>query len=57
MFREYDIRGRVSEEELNPRSAEWIGRGFGTYLARRNIEHMVVGYDCRFGSVEIETGW
>ncbi len=56
MFREYDIRGLVNDEELNPRSAEWIGRGFGTYLARRNIEHMVVGYDCRFGSVEIKDG-
>ncbi|HEX6789717.1 MAG TPA: phosphomannomutase/phosphoglucomutase [Candidatus Krumholzibacteria bacterium] len=56
MFREYDIRGRVNDEELNPGSAEWIGRGFGTYLARRNIEHMVVGYDCRFGSVEIKDG-
>jgi phosphomannomutase/phosphoglucomutase len=56
MFREYDVRGRVSEEELNARSAEWIGRGFGTFLARRNIEHMVVGYDSRFGSVEIKDG-
>jgi len=28
MFREYDIRGRVNDEELNPISAEWIGRGF-----------------------------
>ncbi|HET6348228.1 MAG TPA: phosphomannomutase/phosphoglucomutase [Candidatus Krumholzibacteria bacterium] len=56
MFREYDIRGRVNDEELNARSAEWIGRGFGTFLARRNIEHMVVGYDSRFGSVEIKDG-
>ncbi|HWN46554.1 MAG TPA: phosphomannomutase/phosphoglucomutase [Steroidobacteraceae bacterium] len=56
MFREYDIRGRVNDEELNPISAEWIGRGFGTFLARRDVEHMVVGYDCRFGSVEIKDG-
>jgi len=56
MFREYDIRGRVNDEELNAMSAEWIGRGFGTFLARRKIEHMVVGYDCRFGSVEIKDG-
>jgi phosphomannomutase/phosphoglucomutase len=56
MFREYDIRGRVNDEELNPKSAEWIGRGFGTFLAHRNVEHMVVGYDCRFGSVEIKDG-
>ncbi|HEU4363944.1 MAG TPA: phosphomannomutase/phosphoglucomutase [Candidatus Krumholzibacteria bacterium] len=56
MFREYDIRGRVNDEELNARSAEWIGRGFGTFLARRGIEDMVVGYDSRFGSVEIKDG-
>lgn len=56
MFREYDIRGRVNDEELNATSAEWIGRGFGTYLARRGIDDMVVGYDCRFGSVEIKDG-
>jgi phosphomannomutase/phosphoglucomutase len=56
MFREYDIRGRVSDEELNARSAEWIGRGFGTYLASRGVEDMVVGYDSRFGSVEIKDG-
>lgn len=56
MFREYDIRGRVSDDELNARTAEWIGRGFGTMLARRSIEDMVVGYDSRFGSVEIKDG-
>lgn len=56
MFREYDIRGRVSDDELNARSAEWIGRGFGTMLARKGIDDMVVGYDSRFGSVEIKDG-
>jgi len=56
MFREYDIRGRVNDEELNAKSAEWIGRGFGTFLARRGIDDMVVGYDSRFGSVEIKDG-
>jgi phosphomannomutase/phosphoglucomutase len=56
MFREYDIRGRVSDEELNQRSVEWIGRGFGTFLSRRGIDDLVVGYDSRFGSVEIKDG-
>jgi len=56
MFREYDIRGRVNDEELNARSAEFIGRGFGTFLDRRGIADMVVGYDSRFGSVEIKDG-
>jgi len=56
MFREYDIRGRVSDEELNAKSAEWIGRGFGAMLARKGIDDMVVGYDSRFGSIEIKDG-
>lgn len=56
MFREYDIRGRVNDQELNARTAEWIGRGYGTFLDRRGITDMVVGYDSRFGSVEIKDG-
>ena len=56
MFREYDIRGRVNDAELNAKSAEWIGRGFGTFLEARGIHDMVVGYDSRFGSVEIKDG-
>ena len=56
MFREYDIRGRVSDEELNARSAELIGRGFGTFLHDRGKNDMVVGYDSRFGCVEITDG-
>ncbi len=56
MFREYDIRGMVNDDELNTRSAEFIGRGFGTFLAKRGIDELVVGYDSRFGSVEIKDG-
>jgi len=56
MFREYDIRGMVNDEELNANSAEIIGKAFGTFLDQRDITDMVVGYDCRFGSVEIKDG-
>lgn len=56
MFREYDIRGRVNDDELNANSAEFIGKGFGTFLDRRGIQDLVVGYDSRFGSVEIKDG-
>ncbi len=56
MFREYDIRGRVNDDELNAGSAETIGRAFGTFLHRRGIEDAVVGYDSRFGSVDIKDG-
>jgi phosphomannomutase/phosphoglucomutase len=56
MFREYDIRGRVDDEELNTTSAEIIGKAFGTFLHQRGIVDMTVGYDSRFGSVEITDG-
>ncbi len=44
MFREYDLRGRESDDELNVTSMYYIGRGFGTYLAKRNIKDAVVGH-------------
>lgn len=47
MFREYDLRGRESEEELNDTSMYYIGRGFGTFLAKRGISDCVVGHDAR----------
>jgi phosphomannomutase / phosphoglucomutase len=47
MFREYDLRGRESPDELNDTSMYFIGKGFGTYLAERNITRAVVGHDAR----------
>ena len=48
MFREYDIRGRVSDDELNEVSVEFIARAYGTLMRRqKNIETAVVGYDSR----------
>lgn len=47
MFREYDIRGRVSHKELNEDSCKAIGRGFGTFLRRYNVRECVVGFDAR----------
>lgn len=47
MFREYDLRGRESPDELNDESMYYIGKGFGTYLAKRNIMQAVVGHDAR----------
>ncbi len=32
MFREYDIRGRMKDTELNPEAAGLIGRAYGTFL-------------------------
>ena len=47
MFREYDVRGRVNNRELNEKTMELIGRGFGTYLGRKGIMDIVVGHDFR----------
>ncbi|HHV59451.1 MAG TPA: phosphomannomutase/phosphoglucomutase [Clostridiaceae bacterium] len=47
MFREYDIRGRVNDEELNEESVSLIVKGFASFLAKRGINRVVVGYDNR----------
>lgn len=47
MFREYDLRGREADDELNDTSLYYIGRGFGTFLKKRNITTCVVGHDAR----------
>lgn len=52
MFREYDIRGRVSENELNTFNVALITKAFITYLIKRNINRVIVGYDNRSNSEE-----
>jgi len=47
MFREYDIRGRIADDELNLDSCAKIIRGFGVFLSRKGITRVVVGYDNR----------
>jgi phosphomannomutase/phosphoglucomutase len=48
MFREYDIRGRVSDDELNEESVELIAKAYGTLMRRKHkINSAVVGYDSR----------
>lgn len=48
MFREYDIRGRVNDEELNAQSVETIAKAYGTLMKRQKGYTMaVVGYDSR----------
>jgi len=50
MFREYDIRGRVNGNELNPTTAGWIGQAYGTFLEKRGVDTVIVGHDSRHGS-------
>ena len=47
MFREYDIRGRESFDELNEAAVYHIARGFGTMLRKKNVTEAVVGHDAR----------
>ena len=47
MFREYDIRGRVCDEELCPDNVYKIVKAYSKYLLKRNITRAVVGYDNR----------
>jgi phosphomannomutase/phosphoglucomutase len=47
MFREYDLRGKESPDELNDDSVYHIGRGFGTWLKRHGVNEAVVGHDAR----------
>lgn len=47
MFREYDLRGREADDELNDASMYYIARGFGTFLQKGNIKDAVVGHDAR----------
>ena len=52
MFREYDIRGRESDEELNPASVNLIAKSYGTLLHKRGITAAVLGHDNRETSEE-----
>ena len=47
MFREYDIRGKETDDELNEESLYHIARGFGAMLAHAGINQVVVGHDAR----------
>lgn len=47
MFREYDIRGRESEDELNEQSIYAIVRGFAKTLRDANVTECIAGHDAR----------
>ncbi len=53
MFREYDIRGRETADELSANAVHAIGRAYGEFLRRRGIETLVVGRDSRATSEEL----
>jgi len=51
VFREYDIRGLVGTD-LTVDAVEQIGKGYGTYAARRGVRTIALGRDVRLSSPE-----
>lgn len=52
IFREYDIRGRETEDELNVDSVRLISKSYATFLHKRGIKKTVLGHDNRKTSEE-----
>jgi phosphomannomutase/phosphoglucomutase len=51
IFREYDVRGIVGRD-LTPEVVETLGKGYGTYVARKGVETVSLGHDARLSSPE-----
>ncbi len=52
IFREYDIRGVVGKD-LTDEVVELLGKGIGTYLARRGVKRITVGGDVRLSTEDL----
>ena len=52
LFREYDIRG-IADTDLADDSVETLGRGLGTYFARRGAARVTLGRDVRLSSTRL----
>jgi phosphomannomutase/phosphoglucomutase len=51
IFREYDVRGIVGRD-LTVEVVETLGKGYGTYVARKGVETVSLGHDARLSSPE-----
>jgi len=49
IFRQYDVRGIV-DRDLTDDTVYLLGRGFGTYLRRRNLKSVAIGGDARMST-------
>jgi phosphomannomutase/phosphoglucomutase len=49
IFRQYDVRGIVGRD-LTPQVVELLGQGYGTYVARKGVATVSLGYDARSSS-------
>lgn len=52
MFREYDIRGLVNSKQLNNESVTLITKGVASFLQKKGIKKVCVGFDSRKSSPE-----
>lgn len=52
ILREYDIRGRL-DVDITAIDAYYVGRAFGTYIARMKGSRICVGYDGRHSSPDL----
>ena len=52
IFREYDIRGRVTDE-IDREVAYQLGQALGTYYLEQGIDPISLGRDCRLSSPEL----
>lgn len=53
IFRKYDIRGQLNEQEISPENCRIIGRAFGKYCNSAGIKKIIVGSDNRPSSAKI----
>ncbi|MCD4796046.1 MAG: phosphomannomutase/phosphoglucomutase [Candidatus Cloacimonetes bacterium] len=49
IFRQYDIRG-VVDKDLTDETLYLIGKGYGTYLRRKNLKNACIGGDARLST-------
>ena len=54
IFREYDIRGIVPDD-LNEETVRLLGSGLGAYYARKGVQRICVGHDCRLSSPDFSS--
>ena len=53
ILREYDIRG-IFKKDLNLIDAFYLGKSFATFLIKKKLKNVVIGYDGRHSSLQIE---
>ena len=56
IFREYDIRGVVGKD-LDEQSVYLIGRGYGSFIKRKNLKNCVIGGDARLSTPKFKAAF